>query len=94
MSQRTNPLPRINPPRKLSVIAKEIQDDILAGNWPAEARYHVRPYLEAMHQLSSIHDRYYLDSGKSIVRSFLSNASTWRGETARRIKLELRGMLL
>lgn len=81
------------PPRPLRVIAKEIQDDILAGNWRAEARYYARPYLEAMHQLDSINDVYYMDSGKSIVRYFLSNAATWRGETARRIKLELGGML-
>lgn len=94
MTQTTKPTPRINPPRKLCVIAAEIQADILAGNWRAESRYHARPYLEALHHLDSIHDRYYLDSGKSIVRYFLANASTWRGETARRIKLELKGMLL
>jgi len=28
-----------------------------------------------------------------IVRYFLSNATTWRGETARRIKAELKQML-
>jgi hypothetical protein len=34
-----------------------------------------------------------MDSGRSIVAYFLSNASTWRGETAKRIKLELNKML-
>jgi len=34
-----------------------------------------------------------MDSGDSIVRYFLSNASTWRGETARRVKKELNAML-
>lgn len=77
--------------RPLHLIAAEIQADL---SWSPIARYHARPYLEAMHQLNSIEDKYYLDSAKSIVRYFLANASTWRGETARRIKLELKGMLL
>ena len=34
----------------------------------------------------------YLDSAKSIVLYFLANANTWRGETARRIKAELKSM--
>ena len=50
------------------------------------------PYLEAMESLNTIDDNYYLDSGKSIVLYFLSNANTWRGEDARRIKAELKEM--
>ena len=94
MTQATKPIPRINPPRSLATIANEIFADIEAGNWTAPSQAHAMPYLKAMCSLKSIHDRYYLDSGKSIVRYFLANASTWRGETARRIKLELKGMLL
>lgn len=51
------------------------------------------PYLQAMQSLQGINDAYGYDSGESIVRYFLSNATTWRGEHARRIKAELKGML-
>lgn len=90
----TKPIPRINPPRKLSTIANEIFADIEAGVWAKQSAHYAMPYLKAMTSLSSVKDRYYLDSGERIVRYFLANASTWRGETARRIKLELKGMLL
>jgi hypothetical protein len=51
------------------------------------------PYLNAMRDLDSIKDKYIMDSGKSIVVYFLCNATTWRGETARRIKKELKDMI-
>lgn len=51
------------------------------------------PYLDAMYSLYSIEDDYGFDSGRSIVIYFLANANTWRGETARRIKAELKAML-
>lgn len=51
------------------------------------------PYLDAMLQLESINDKYICDSAKSIVLYFLSNASTWRGETAKRVKAELKAMV-
>ena len=51
------------------------------------------PYLDAMGTLYKISDDYGLDSGQSIVAYFLSNATTWRGEDARRIKSELNSML-
>jgi len=50
------------------------------------------PYLNAMRCLDTITDDYGADSGKSIVLYFLSNATTWRGDTARRIKAELKAM--
>jgi hypothetical protein len=52
-----------------------------------------RPYLDAMKQLTHINQMYIHDSASSIVRYFLSNATNWRGETARRIKAELNEML-
>ena len=52
-----------------------------------------RPYIDAMHTMNSIHDKYGLDSGESIVAYFLSNASTFRGADARRIKKELKSIL-
>lgn len=51
------------------------------------------PYLDAMLQLESINDKYMYDSAKSIVLYFLSNANTWRGETAKRVKAELKAMV-
>lgn len=52
--------------------------------------YGARPYLDAMHHLGNIHNTYGLDSAKSIITYFLSNASSWRGEDARKAKAALR----
>lgn len=73
--------------RPLYEIAREIRRD-----WKP-VHYTARPYLDAMASLESIHDKYIMDDGKSIVLYFLSNAATWRGETARRIKAELKAMV-
>lgn len=70
----------------LMAIADEIENA-----WP-KVHYAARPYLDAMHSLNLITDMYFCDSAKSIVLYFLSNASTWRGETAKRIKAELKAM--
>lgn len=48
------------------------------------------PYLDAMATMHSVTDFYGFDSGPSIIHYFLANASTWRGETARAVKAELR----
>ena len=72
--------------RPVHEIAREIELE-----WP-KVNFAARPYLSAMHSLSSIDDDYYLDSGRSVVLYFLSNAQTWRGEAARRIKKELKDM--
>jgi hypothetical protein len=47
------------------------------------------PYLQALASGLAIHESYGMDSMNSIVRYFLSNASTWRGPVAKAIKLEL-----
>jgi len=77
-----------NSTRSLETIAREIQKD-----WGAKVNYAARPYLSAMLALNSVADSYGYDSGRSIVAYFLSNASSWRGETARRVKAELKAML-
>lgn len=51
------------------------------------------PYLTAMMGLNSINDTYGWDSADSIVRYFLANATTWRGEVAKAIKKELKAMV-
>lgn len=55
--------------------------------------YAARPYLAALLELEGIGDAYYQDTARDIVARFLCNASSWRGPDARRIKLELRGLL-
>ena len=72
--------------RPIYLIAEEIMQD-----W-RKPYFGAVPYLNAMLELDSIDDSYYFDSGRSIVLYFLSNANTWRGETARRVKAELRSM--
>ena len=72
--------------RPLYEIASEIRKD-----WKP-VYFGAVPYLEAMQTLTSIEDNYMFDSAKSVVIYFLSNATTWRGETARRVKTELKKM--
>lgn len=72
--------------RPLYEIAQEIRKD-----WK-NVYFGAVPYLQAMGTLTSIQDDYGMDSGKSIVLYFLSNAMTWRGETAKRVKAELKKM--
>lgn len=73
--------------RKISEIASEIKMDWKKVNFAA------KPYLDAMFSLKSIEDKYYFDDARSIITYFLCNASSWRGEKARQIKAELKGML-
>lgn len=72
--------------RSLREIAQEIKRE-----WPNVSIY-AKPYLDAMATLDSVKDYYYYDSGDSIVRYFLANATSWRGEAARRIKKELKDL--
>jgi hypothetical protein len=72
--------------RPLYEIAREIEKD-----WK-RPYFGAVPYLEAMGYLHSIEDNFIDDSGESVVLYFLANANTWRGDTARRIKAELKAM--
>lgn len=77
--------------RSLSMIAEEIVRD-----WSAQGKgvnYAAMPYLSAMAELDSVDSKYYEDSAASIVRYFLANATSWRGETARRVKAELNALV-
>ena len=73
--------------RSVSAIAKEISDD-----W-SKVYFGAVPYLDAMRSINSIDDNFGYDSAKSVVRYFLANAQSWRGDRARRVKAELREML-
>jgi len=73
--------------RTLGAIASEIRADWKPVNFAA------LPYLDAMAQLETVKDSFVCDSGATIVAYFLANSGTWKGETARRIKAELRRLL-
>jgi peptidoglycan hydrolase-like protein with peptidoglycan-binding domain len=51
---------------------------------------HARPYLDAMKSLTSTRQAYGADRGSDIVMYFLSNATSWRGDVARKVKAELK----
>lgn len=72
--------------RPIYEIAQEIRKD-----WK-NVYFGAVPYLDAMSSLNKITDTYGCDSAKSVVLYFLGNAQTWRGETAKRIKNELKTM--
>ena len=73
--------------RTLSTIAQEISSDWEKVNFAAV------PYLQAMATMESPQDNFGYDSGQSVVIYFLSNATSWRGDVARRIKKELKAMI-
>lgn len=74
-------------PRSLRIIAADIR-----AHW-SNVYFGAVPYLDAMSTMGSINEDFGFDDGRSIVTYFLSNARTWRGEDAKRIKAELKRML-
>lgn len=75
--------------RTFAEIAREI-----GSKWANISPY-ARPYLVAMLCIDSSDKNamYGYDSAQSVVLYFLSNAQGWRGEDAKRIKKELKGMI-
>lgn len=73
--------------RTINAIARDISRD-----W-TEPYFGAKPYLDAMRHLDTIRDKYYYDDAESVVRYFLANATTWKGDTARAIKAELKALL-
>lgn len=73
--------------RPLSTIAEDIYE-----HW-SKVHYTAAPYLEAMMELTLITDMYVDDTAASVVNYFLSNAASFRGEEAKRIKDELKAMV-
>lgn len=61
---------------------------IIQNDWK-KINYTAKPYLDAMHSLSLITDMYGCDEASSIIAYFLSNATGWRGDTAKAVKAEL-----
>lgn len=73
--------------RPLNAIAADI-----TATWP-KVYFGAVPYLDAMRRLNSVNDSIGYDDGRSVVLYFLSNATTWRGDDARRIKAELKALI-
>lgn len=75
--------------RTFAAIAQEIK-----RVW-AKPYFGAVPYLDAMAEIDSSDKNapYIFETAESIVAYFLANASTWRGDDARRIKSELKDMI-
>jgi len=73
--------------RPLYQIAADIRK-----HWP-KPYFGAVPYIAAMRDLDKVSDMYISESASSIVIYFLSNASSWRGPEAKRIKAELNAMV-
>ena len=73
--------------RSIREIASEVRRD-----WK-KVYFGAVPYLEDMDQIDKIDDPYMCEDGRYIVIYFLANATSWRGDTARRVKAELKAML-
>jgi hypothetical protein len=75
----------------------EIADEI-TSEWKLNGKSNIspyaKPYLEAMRCLETVNQSYCCESGRSVVLYFLSNAQSFRGEAAKRIKAELKQMLV
>lgn len=71
----------------ISTIAREISRE-----WK-NVNYAAKPYLQAMRSLDSANDSFGYDSAKSIVSYFLSNASGYRGDTAKAHKAALKAIV-
>jgi len=74
------------PTRPLYEIAREIRKD-----WRPICP-HAEAHLEGFENATNIDEMFMFDSVKGEVLYFLSAASTWRGETAKRVKVELKKM--
>lgn len=87
-------------PRPLLDIVQEIRQDWVNKDGLTQIRpdgpgFGAEPYFEAMFSMArrgteGPKDMYGADDLRSIVIYFLSNATTWRGPVAKRVKAELK----
>ena len=70
---------------------KEIAADIY-NDWENVSPY-ADAYLRPMLSLNQITEAYGVDSASYVVNYFLANARSWKGETAREIKKELKSIV-
>ena len=87
-------MPKIIPApltRSLSEIARDIEADYRSKGKPVY--YAALPYVTALRQTSGATDlngRFFEDDLEGLIIRLLGNLSTWRGETATRVKAELK----
>ena len=87
-SAKTTPAPLTRP---LYEIAAEIRADYRSKG--KTVHYAAAPYVDAMESLDRMSDTYIADTAESVVLYALSNLTSWRGETAQRVKAELKAAL-
>ena len=51
------------------------------------------PYIQALSECSSPDDVYLREDARGLINYFLANATSWRGDVAKRIKAELKAMV-
>lgn len=73
--------------RQINEIAQEIKQVWVKPNYAAV------PYLDAMLQVKHPDDMFYADKASTLVAYFLSNASSFRGDDAKRLKAELKKVI-
>jgi len=76
-----------HPPTKKRPL-HEIARDIRKA-W-ARPYFAALPYLEALRGIASTDEMFYHETGASVVRGFLANAQTFRGQAAKALKEELK----
>ena len=79
------------PSTPLHEIAAAIVDDFVVAN--RAMSYELAACVDAMPDLTHLHEPYLAERSSSVVACFMGSASSWRGERARRLKAELRGAL-
>ena len=77
--------------RPVSSVAREIKNDPAYQKMPS--KIYAEAYVQPMLSLNDIEDNYGMDTGVSIVSYALSNLGSYKGDTARRVKSELKAML-
>lgn len=85
MSTQSTPITELRP---IYQIASDIRKEWMKAK--NGINYAAKPYLNALMSLSSLKDAYGMDSGREMVLYFLSNASSFRGDEAKSLKLELK----
>jgi len=69
---------------------------IIQRDWSSKGKgvnFAAVPYLNAMRSIESVNDQYGFERGDMIVRYFLGNAGSWRGDVAKAVKKELNARL-
>jgi len=75
----------------LEILANMIRRDLRAQG--KDVPFGAKPYLDAMSRMNDVNEMYGADDGKSIVAYALSNLASYKGETARAIKAELKARM-